>query len=102
MIKVGIHNVSLRCDACKETYKDIHRGINHFIDSNLILLCAKEDGWISINNKHYCPNCYIQNVKDNIMPNEMPIYECDIAIGEPLDVKADIKYVTLNKRGNNE
>lgn len=70
MIQINKYNISLQCDNCKAFYRDIYRDISYFIDRENILKCAKEDEWININNKHYCPNCYVQGDNDNIIIKE--------------------------------
>lgn len=54
----------LECDNCKVLYDDDY-GI--WVSETDALESAKENEWIDIEGKHYCPDCYVQGDNDKIL-----------------------------------
>ena len=47
----------VKCDRCGKVYDGADYGYYNDMDSALEY--AKEDEWLEIGGKHYCPNCYV-------------------------------------------
>jgi hypothetical protein len=48
---------AVKCDRCGKVYDGADYGYYNDMDSSLEF--AKEDDWVEIGGKHYCPNCYV-------------------------------------------
>ena len=48
---------AVKCDRCGKVYDGADYGYYNDIDSSFEY--AKEDDWLEIGGKHYCPNCYV-------------------------------------------
>ena len=48
---------AVKCDRCGKVYDGADYGYYNDMDSSLEY--AKEDDWVEIGGKHYCPNCYV-------------------------------------------
>lgn len=59
----------LYCDNCGEVYSTWDWKIDYF-NKEYLIEDAKEDSWIEINGKHYCPKCYHLNEKGEFSINE--------------------------------
>lgn len=56
------HN--LKCDSCGAILQDEWYSVDE------VKLAANECGWIEDKGKHYCPDCYSYDDKDNLVINK--------------------------------
>lgn len=62
------------CDSCGKSLTE--ESETCYPDTDSCLLVARQSGWKGIDNKHYCPDCYLLDEKtDEYVPkqgNELP------------------------------
>lgn len=68
-MKVKVESFKIVCDCCGDTF---HNG-NDFVcfvddfDGSMIRIEAESSGWISIDDKHYCPDCFTIDDENRIV-----------------------------------
>lgn len=69
--------IGIRCDACKERFRTAD-GFTCFTDDengDYIREEAESSEWITIGDKHYCPDCYKVDENDHIVTKDGHIYD---------------------------
>lgn len=59
---------TLQCDRCKKELEDDN--LQYWVDVESVLDIANNNEWITKEDKHYCPDCYIFNHNDEIEVKE--------------------------------
>ena len=63
MIK-DVKAFSLHCDRCDKLFTDTWMDVSVWESSDTAIEYAKEEGWKTVDNKHYCDKCSWQTAKD--------------------------------------
>lgn len=59
------------CDRCGKVHVDDFNGFVAWTDGGYAADAAGDDGWIGIDGKHYCPDCYeIDEESDDYVPKK--------------------------------
>lgn len=56
---------TVQCDNCKCTSGD-NSDYAAWEGEESALIDAHEDGWVKVDDKHYCPDCYYYDSEDNL------------------------------------
>lgn len=60
---------AVRCDRCGETHEGEYE---YHVDEQSAWESAQEDGWIEVDNNHYCPCCYHEENDENAPLKPLP------------------------------
>ena len=76
-MKQEVKSYIIVCDCCGEHF---HDGNDHCCyiddtDGSIIESEAESSEWLTIGDKHYCPNCYSINDDDNYVTKDGHIYD---------------------------
>lgn len=70
---------SIVCDCCGEKFHDGNDFCSYCndTDGSMIESEAESNGWLTIGDKHYCPDCYSHDDNDNIATNDGHVFDGD-------------------------
>lgn len=76
-MKIKVESYKIVCDGCGDTFytSDDFACFIDDVDGSLIKGEAESSSWISIGNKHYCPDCHQIDDDDNIVTKDGKKYD---------------------------
>ncbi len=78
-MKQEVKSMIIVCDGCGKHYEDGNGMVCYLgdMDGSLIEQDALSSEWESFGDKHYCPDCYSIDEKDNIVTKDGKTWDAD-------------------------